>query len=59
MIRYNTVLVIMTLYHTAAAECRSLCYIEEKMLARLSGKHCDIGALWFKVMRTPVSPELV
>ena len=30
---------------------------KEKMLARLSGEHCNIDALWFKVMTTPVSPK--
>ncbi len=49
----------MTLYHTAAAKHRSLCCVEEKMSVRLSGKRCNVDALWFKVMRTPVSPEQV
>jgi hypothetical protein len=29
------------------------------MSAPLSREHCCIEALWFKVMSTPVSPELV
>ncbi len=29
---------------------------KEKMSACLSGEHCNIDALWFKVERTPVSP---
>jgi hypothetical protein len=29
------------------------------MTAHLSGKHLYVDTLWFKVMRTPVSPELV
>jgi hypothetical protein len=51
-------IVIMILYHKVAAKCRSLNCIEEKM-ARLSGEHLCVDALWFKVMRTPISPELV
>ena len=49
----------MTLFHTAAAKCQSLCCIEEKTTARISREDHYIDALWFKVMRTPVSPELV
>jgi hypothetical protein len=30
---------------------------KEKMLVHSSGEHCYVDALWFKVMRTPVSPE--
>jgi hypothetical protein len=51
--------VITTLYHTAAAECQSLDHIKVKMSVRLNGKRCYVDALWFKVIRTPVSPELV
>jgi hypothetical protein len=40
-------------------ERQSLCHVKEKMMAHLSGKRRCIDALWFKVMRTPVSPELV
>jgi hypothetical protein len=29
---------------------------KEKVSAHLSGEHCNVDALWFKVMRTPVSP---
>ena len=49
---------IMKLHHMVAAKCQSLCSVGEKM-ARVSGKHLYDYALWFKVMRTPVSPELV
>jgi hypothetical protein len=49
----------MTLHHTVAAKCQSLCCVGVKMIARLSTQHLYINALWFKVMRTPVSPELV
>jgi len=51
-------IVIMILYHTVAAERQRLCHVKEKT-ARLSGKRLYIDALWFKVMRTPVSLELV
>jgi hypothetical protein len=51
--------VITTLYHTAAAECQSLDHIKVKTSVHLSGEHCYVNALWFKVTRTPVSPELV
>jgi len=47
----------MTLYHTAAAKCQSLCFVKEKMSARLSSEHCNVDALCFKVTSTPVSPE--
>ncbi len=52
------IIVIMILYHTVAAKCQSLCHIREKM-GCLSGKCLYVDALWFKVMRNPVSPELV
>jgi len=53
------IIVIMILYHTVATECQSLCHVREKMMVRLSGKQSNVDALWFKVMRTPVSPKLV
>ena len=49
---------VMILYHMLAAKHKSLCRIKEK-IACLSGKCLYVDALWFKVMRTPVSPELV
>jgi hypothetical protein len=30
--------------------------LKEKTSACLSGEHCNVDALWFKVKRTPVSP---
>ncbi len=50
--------VITILYHKVAAKHQSLFHIEEKT-ACLSGRHLYADALWFKVMRTPASPELV
>jgi hypothetical protein len=50
--------VITILYHKISAKCRSLFCFEEKT-ARLSGRQLYVDTLWFKVMRTPVSPELV
>ncbi len=52
-------IVITTLFHTATAKRQSLCHVEVKMTVRWSGEHHYINALWFKVMRTPVSPQLV
>ncbi len=38
-------------------KCRSLEFVpKEKTSARLSGEHCNIGTLWFKVKGIPVSP---
>jgi hypothetical protein len=56
MFIYNCVMMI--LYHKVAAKHQSLCRVEEKT-ARLSGKRHCIAALWFKVMRTSNTPELV
>ena len=51
---------ITALYHKAAANCRSLGCVEEKMSACLSsGELCNVNALCFKVMRTPVSPNKI
>jgi hypothetical protein len=41
-----------------AAKRQSLCHAKEKT-ACLSSKGLYVDALWFKVMRTPVSLELV
>jgi hypothetical protein len=49
----------MTLYHTVTVKCQSLYSVRVKMTAHLSGKHLYVNTLWFKVMRTPASPELV
>jgi hypothetical protein len=51
--------VTMILYHTVTAERQSLCCVKKKTTACLSGKHRYIDALWFNVMRTSISPELV
>ncbi len=48
----------MLLYHKVAAKCWSLCSIKEKTV-HLRSEFLYINALWFKVMRTSVSPELV
>jgi len=48
-------IVIMTFYHTAVAKCQSLYHVKEKISVRLSSKCCNGHALWFKVMRTPIS----
>jgi hypothetical protein len=52
-------IVIMTLFHTATAKLQSLCRAKVKMTVRLNGECHYINALWFKVIRTPVSPQLV
>jgi hypothetical protein len=49
----------MTLFHTATVKRQSLCQVKVKMTTLISGLHHYIHALWFKVGRTPVSPELV
>ncbi len=43
---------ITILYNKATAKAM----LKEKMSARLSGECCTVDALWFKVMRTLVSP---
>ncbi len=45
----------MTFYHTAVAICQSLYHVKEKMSVRLSGKHCNGHALWFKVSWTSLN----
>jgi len=49
----------MILYHTVAAECQAYITSERKMIARLSSECLYIDALWFKVIRIHISPELV
>ncbi len=48
--------VILALYHKATANAKAWVASKEKMLARLSSERCNINTLWFKVMRTPISP---
>ncbi len=57
--RHKVCYVITTLFHTAGAKHRSLCCVKVKTTAHLSGEPYYVDALWFKVMRTPISPELV
>ncbi len=47
---------ITALYHKLRLMPKLKVALKEKMLARLSGEHYNVDALWFKVKRTPVSP---
>jgi hypothetical protein len=47
----------MTLIHTVATKCQSLCLIGVT-IAHLSSERHYVYALWFKVTRTRISPEL-
>jgi hypothetical protein len=54
--RYCTMQIVITALYHKASECLSLQFAsKEKTLTRLSGKHCNIAALWFKVNGIPVS----
>jgi hypothetical protein len=48
--------VISALYRKTTANAKAWVASKEKTSARLSSERCNIDALWFKVMRTPVSP---